>query len=91
MHACAGSSPGEPVYLRLRAAPTTQLLIVTSVPEAGCSLPQAAKQTLAGILNKQNYARWHSYQLHSSVGNIDATIGPEGASDVRFSHYCHST
>ena len=89
MHICAGSGLGEHVYLRLRAAPTTQLLIVTSVPEAGCSLPHAAKQMLAGILNKQNYARWHSYQFHSSVGNVDATLRPEGASDVRFSRYCH--
>ena len=91
MHGFAGSGLGEPAYLRLRAAPTTQLLIVTSVPETGCSLPHATKQMLAGILNKHNYARWHSYQFHCSVGNVDATIRPEGATDVRFCHSCHST
>lgn len=60
----------------------TELLIVTSVPDQACTLPQGNKQTLMGILNKQDYARWHSYQFYCSVGDADATIRPEGALDV---------
>jgi hypothetical protein len=35
-----------------------------------------------GIMNKQDYARWHSYQFYLSVGNVDPTIRPEGSLDV---------
>ena len=60
----------------------TERLIVTAVPDGACTLPQGNKQTLMGILNKQDYARWHSYQFYCSVGDADATIRPEGALDV---------
>lgn len=45
-------------------------------------MPQGDKQTLMGLMNKQDYARWHSYQFHCSVGNADDTIRPAGALDV---------
>ena len=78
----AGKTPGQHTFIRLNAAPVTELLIVTSVPDQACTLPQGNKQTLMGILNKQDYARWHSYQFYCSVGDADATIRPEGALDV---------
>ena len=74
----AGKVPGQHTFIRLHAAPVTELLIVTSVPDQACTLPQGNKQTLMGILNKQDYARWHSYQFYCSVGDADATIRPEG-------------
>ncbi len=78
----AGKNPGQHTFIRLHAAPVTELLIVTSVPDQACTLPQGNKQTLMGILNKQDYARWHSYQFYCSVGDADSTIRPEGALDV---------
>jgi len=81
----AGKNPGQHTFIRLNAAPVTELLIVTSVPDKGCSMPHGDKQTLMGLLNKQDYARWHSYQFHCSIGNADDTIRPEGALDVSIS------
>ncbi len=69
--------------MRVFSAPVTELMIVTSVPEKGCPLAQGDKATLMGIMNKQDYARWHSYQFYLSVRNVDPTIRPEGALDVR--------
>ena len=80
----AGKHPGQHTFIRLHAAPVTELLIVTSVPESGCSIPQGDKQTLMGLMNKQDYARWHSYQLYCSIGDVDDTIRPAGAQDVSY-------
>ena len=80
----AGKNPGQHTFIRLHAAPVTELLIVTSVPQSGCSIPQGDKQTLMGLMNKQDYARWHSYQLYCSLGEVDDTIRPAGAQDVSY-------
>ena len=79
---CTGKNPGQHTFIRLHSAPVTELLIVTSVPEKGCSMPQGDKQTVMGLMNKQDYARWHSYQFHCSIGDVDPTIRPAGALDV---------
>ena len=79
---CTGKNPGQHTFIRLHSAPVTELLIVTSVPDKGCSMPQGDKQTVMGLMNKQDYARWHSYQFHCSIGDVDPTIRPAGALDV---------
>lgn len=79
----AGKKAGQHTFIRLHSAPVTQLLIVTSVPEKGCPLPQGDRATLLGIMNKQDYARWHSYQFYLSTGTVDPSIRPPGALDVR--------
>ncbi|CAL8464438.1 g3973 [Coccomyxa elongata] len=73
---------GQHTFIRLHSAPVTQLLIVTSVPEKGCPLPQGDRATLLGIMNKQDYARWHSYQFYLSTGTVDPSIRPPGALDI---------
>lgn len=78
----AGKKAGQHTFIRLHSAPVTQLLIVTSVPEKGCPLPQGDRATLLGIMNKQDYARWHSYQFYLSTGTVDPSIRPPGALDV---------
>ena len=79
---CTGKKPGQHTFIRLHSAPVTELLIVTSVPEKGCAMPEGDKQTVMGLMNKQDYARWHSYQFHCSIGDVDPTIRPAGALDV---------
>ena len=79
---CAGKQAGQHTFIRLHSAPVTQLMIVTSVPEKGCPLEQGDRATLLGIMNKQDYARWHSYQFYLSTRTVDPTIRPEGALDV---------
>lgn len=79
---CAGGNTSESTYIRLRGAPATRLLIVTTLSGGELVSALGAKQALMGLLNKQDYARWHSYCFHVSMGYIDATIRPEGAQDV---------
>ncbi|KAK9903381.1 hypothetical protein WJX75_004474 [Coccomyxa subellipsoidea] len=73
---------GQHTFIRLHSAPVTQLMIVTSVPEKGCPLEQSDRATLLGIMNKQDYARWHSYQFYLSTSTAKPTIQPQGAKDV---------
>ena len=80
---CAGKKAGQHTFIRLHSAPVTQLMIVTSVPKKGCPLEQGDCATLLGIMNKQDYARWHSYQFYLSTSTAKPTIQPPGAKDVR--------
>ena len=46
----------------------TQLLLATSAtPPSECQGPEAAELAQLTFMSRQNYARWHSYELHIST------------------------
>lgn len=80
---CAGHKERQETFIRVHSAPVTKLLIVTSVPPHGCTHPKGDLNSLLSILNKQDYARWHSYEFHVSTRATEPSLRPAGSPDVR--------
>lgn len=68
--------------MRIQSAPGTKMLITTYVPPADCSLPEGTRAAAMSVLNKLDYARWHSYNFHLETGIADPLLLPAGAPDV---------
>lgn len=80
---CAGHKERQETFIRLHNAPVTKLMIVTAVPPHGCTHPKGDFNSLLSILNKQDYARWHSYEFHVSTRATEPSLRPAGSPDVR--------
>ena len=85
---CAGHKERQETFIRLHNAPVTKLMIVTAVPPHGCTHPKGDFNSLLSILNKQDYARWHSYEFHVSTRATEPSLRPAGSPDVRASGCC---
>lgn len=57
-------------FKRQQLSPTTSLLVATSMrPAAQCQGSYAQASAQMALMSRQNYARWHSYELHISAAN----------------------
>ena len=49
-------------------APTTKVLLATAAPPpSDCQGPDAGDMAQMLLMSRQDYARWHSYELHVST------------------------
>ena len=64
----AGREGAQQTFWRQLGAPTTKVLMATAAPPPSeCKGPQAADMAQMLLMSKQDYARWHSYELHVST------------------------
>ena len=74
--------PSEHTYIRLHAAPVPRVLMLTELPPrsgGGCPAQDGAELALLHVWNKQDYARWHSYEFGLAAGVVDPDLKPRGA------------
>lgn len=66
----AGPNLQQHTFKRQQLSPTTSLLVATSMrPAAQCQGSYAQASAQMALMSRQNYARWHSYELHISAAN----------------------
>ena len=61
-------------FLRTQSMPGTSIIIATSLTTPDCSWPGSKSVALMSVLNKQDYARWHSHTLHVETGTADPAL-----------------
>lgn len=65
MSTCAGRSPTQRTFIRQHSAPSTPMILALSMhPDGECSDAQGPQMQQLTLLSRQDYARWHSYELH---------------------------
>ncbi len=57
-------------------------MVATYVPPAACSADKGDLFTLLGIMNKQDYARWHSCEFVLGAKTFDPSLRPPGHPEV---------
>ncbi|BDA50039.1 probable glycosyltransferase 2 [Coccomyxa sp. Obi] len=70
--------PHQRTFIRLHSAPLTTLMVATYVPPSACSADKGDLFTLLGIMNKQDYARWHSCEFVLGAKTFDPSLRPPG-------------
>ncbi len=67
--------PDQQTFVRLHSAPTPRVVIAIELPHrsTGCPAPGGDTLNLLSLLNKKDYARWHSYD----VAVATETLSPE--------------
>ena len=78
----ADRKPDQRTFIRLHSAPLTTLMVATYVPPAACSADKGDLFTLLGIMNKQDYARWHSCEFVLGAKTFDPSLRPPGHPEV---------
>ena len=78
-----GRKPAQQTFIRMHSAPETSLLITTFTPRDGCTAESGRQHALLAIMNKQDYARWHSYEFWLGARQ-DVSLRPKEANDVRW-------
>lgn len=78
----ADRKPHQRTFIRLHSAPLTTLMVATYVPPAACSADKGDLFTLLGIMNKQDYARWHSCEFVLGAKTFDPSLRPPGHPEV---------
>ena len=64
----AGRQNAQQTFWRQLAAPTTKVVLATAAPPPSeCKGPDAGDMAQMLLMSKQDYARWHSYELHVST------------------------
>lgn len=68
-------------FIRMHSQPTPRVVLATGlVPRSqGCPAKDGNLRALLSVLNKQDYARWHSYDFVLSTSTPDQTLHPRGA------------
>lgn len=75
--------PGQETFVRLRSSPAQpRVLVVTEVPsrDQGCANRGGTEAMLRHVFNKQDYARWHSYEFSLVSEPLDDDLHPRGGS-----------
>ena len=64
--ACAaGRSAAQHTFIRQHSAPSTPVIMaVTMAPDGVCKGDQGPEMQQLQLMSRQDYARWHSYELH---------------------------
>lgn len=73
--------PAEETYVRLHSAPTPRVLLATELPPrsgGGCPAQHGDELALLHLWNKQDYARWHSYDVALVTTTLDSSLHPAG-------------
>lgn len=81
-NASADRKPEQRTFIRLHSAPLTTLMLATYVPPDGCTARDGDLFTLLGIMNKQDYARWHSFEFVLGAKTFDPSLRPPGHPEV---------
>ena len=64
----AGRQGAQLTFRRQLTGPNVKVVMVTLVPPPSeCKRPDAADMAQMLLMSKQDYARWHSYELHVST------------------------
>jgi hypothetical protein len=77
--------PKEQTYIRLHSAPVPRVLLLTELPPRpspsapACPAVDGDELALLHVWNKQDYARWHSYEFALAAGVVDPDLHPPGA------------
>lgn len=66
--------PGQQAFLRKHAVPLNHVVVATVVPTAPCNHASGDLNLLMGVLNKQDYARWHGYEFVLTALDEDAEV-----------------
>ena len=75
--------PDQETFVRLHSSPAQpRVLVVTEVPsrDQGCAFRGGTEAMLRHVLNKQDYARWHSYEFSLISEPLDDDLHPRGGS-----------
>ena len=78
LSACTDRKPHQRTFIRLHSAPLTTLMVATYVPPSTCTAHRGDFFTLLGIMNKQDYARWHSCEFVLGAKTFDPSLRPPG-------------
>jgi hypothetical protein len=79
----ADRKPDQRTFIRLHSAPLTTMMVATYVPSGGCTAKEGDLFSLMGIMNKQDYARWHSCEFVLGAKTFDPTLRPPGHPEAR--------
>ena len=75
--------PEQETFVRLHSSPAQpRVLVVTEVPsrDQGCAYRGGTEAMLRHVFNKQDYARWHSYEFSLVSEPLDDDLHPRGGS-----------
>lgn len=75
--------PDQETFVRLHSSPAQpRVLVVTEVPsrDQGCAFRGGTEAMLRHVFNKQDYARWHSYEFSLISEPLDDDLHPRGGS-----------
>ena len=75
--------PEQETFVRLHSSPSQpRVLVLTEVPsrDQGCASRGGTEAMLRHVFNKQDYARWHSYEFSLVSEPLDDDLHPRGGS-----------
>ncbi len=78
---CTVRNSEQKTFIRMHSQPTPRVVLASGLPPRtqGCPADGGNMRALLSVLNKQDYARWHSYDFVLTTSTPDQTLHPEGA------------